>query len=136
MRCCPMVAPSGDDPKTISVRASGIEEPTESSGWILSGFDSEGMAVRLNINEIDLRADPDGLIVGRSTRKAKLILKDDSVSRAHARIALDGGLALEDLESSNGTRVNGRMLEVGELAPIEQGASIEIGAVRLTLTRS
>lgn len=130
-----MVASSGD-PRTIGASAGGVEEPTESSGWILSGFDSNGMAVRLNISEVDLRADPVGLIVGRSARKAKLILKDDSVSRAHARIALNDRLTMEDLESSNGTRVNGRRLASGEKAQIEQGAAIEIGAVRLTLTRS
>ncbi len=131
-----MVASSGENPRTIGVSASGVEEPTESSGWILSGFDSNGMAVRLNISELDLRADPNGLIVGRSAKKARLILKDDSVSRAHARITLGDRLTIEDLNSSNGTRVNDRTLAAGEKIPIEQGAAIEIGAVRLTLTRS
>lgn len=131
-----MVVSSGNNPKTISVGTGGFEEPTESTGWILSGFDSDGMAVRLNISEIDLRANPDGLIVGRSARKARLILKDDSVSRAHARIELGDRLTMEDLHSSNGTRVNNRTLAAGEKMPIEQGAAIEIGAVRLTLTRS
>lgn len=131
-----MVASSNDNPRTISVGGGGFEEATESTGWILSGFDANGMAVRLNISEIDLRANPDGLIVGRSARKARFILKDDSVSRAHARIELGDHLTLEDLDSSNGTRVNDRTLAAGEKMPIEQGAAIEIGAVRLTLTRS
>ena len=131
-----MAAPSD---KTLGkpVSASRDQEmPTESSGWILSGFDSNGMAVRLNLSEMDLRAVPEGLVVGRSARSAKLILKDDSVSRAHARIALGDRLTVEDLNSSNGTRVKGRRLEAGEMIPIAQGAAIEIGAVRLTLTRS
>lgn len=131
-----MAAPSD---KTLGkpVSASRDQEtPTESSGWILSGFDSNGMAVRLNISEMDLRAIPSGLVVGRSAKGAKLILKDDSVSRAHAKIALGDRLTVEDLNSSNGTRVGGRRLEAGEKIPIEQGAAIEIGAVRLTLTRS
>jgi len=131
-----MAAPSD---KTLGKPASASrdqEMPTESSGWILAGFDSNGMAVRLNLSEMDLRAVPEGLVVGRSARSAKLILKDDSVSRAHARIALGDRLTVEDLNSSNGTRVKGRRLEAGEMIPIAQGAAIEIGAVRLTLTRS
>lgn len=131
-----MITSSGDNPRTIGVSASGLEEQTESSGWILSGFDANGMAVRLNVSEVDMRADPDGLIVGRSARKARLILKDDSVSRAHARIAFGDHLTIEDLNSSNGTSIDGRMLAAGEKARIEQGVAIEIGAVRLTLTRS
>ncbi len=131
-----MVTSFGNNPRTIGVSASNIEEPTQSTGWILSGFDSNGMAIRLNISEVDLHADSEGLVVGRSARKATLILKDDSVSRAHARIALNDRLTVEDLNSSNGTRVNGRMLAAGEKARIEQGVAIEIGAVRLTLTRS
>jgi len=112
------------------------EEPTESGGWVLSGFDANGMAVRLNISDVDLRAADDGIVIGRSAKHCRLVLNDDSVSRRHARLAGRSPLTIEDLDSANGTVVNREMLTPGEKVPIEPGVAIEIGAVRLTLVRS
>ncbi|MEJ2121274.1 MAG: FHA domain-containing protein [Alphaproteobacteria bacterium] len=112
------------------------EEPTESGGWVLSGFDANGMAVRLNISDVDLRAADEGIVIGRSAKHCRLVLNDDSVSRRHARLAGRSPLTIEDLDSANGTVVNREMLTPGEKVPIEPGVAIEIGAVRLTLVRS
>jgi hypothetical protein len=50
----------------------------------------------------------DGIIVGRSS-EADLVLKDDNVSRKHARLfGVNGSVWLRDLGSRNGTLVNGR----------------------------
>jgi hypothetical protein len=112
------------------------EEPTESGGWVLSGFDANGMAVRLNISDVDLRSAEEGIVIGRSAKHCRLVLNDDSVSRRHARLAGRSPLTIEDLDSANGTVVNREMLTPGEKVPIEPGVAIEIGAVRLTLVRS
>jgi transcriptional regulator with PAS, ATPase and Fis domain len=50
-----------------------------------------------------------------------------SVSRKHAVLHLGGALAVEDLGSSNGTRVAGRKLAAGERARITPGEVVEIG---------
>ncbi len=51
------------------------------------------------------------LIIGRDER-CSLVIPDRQVSREHARIWLEGErYALEDLDSKNGTFVNGRELE-------------------------
>jgi len=112
------------------------EEPTESGGWVLSGFDANGMAVRLNISDIDLRTADDGILIGRNAKQCRLVLNDDSVSRRHARLSGGNPLTIEDLDSANGTVVNREALAPGQKIPIEPGVAIEIGSVRLTLVRS
>jgi len=130
---------AGGTPGTLSpMPASGYsgEEPTESGGWVLSGFDANGMAVRLNISDVDLRSADEGIVIGRNAKQCRLVLNDDSVSRRHARLSGSNPLTIEDLDSANGTVVNRQMLTPGEKMPIEPGVAIEIGAVRLTLVRS
>jgi outer membrane biosynthesis protein TonB len=129
----------GRTPDTLAAMpASGYggEEPTESGGWVLSGFDANGMAVRLNISDVDLRSAEEGIVIGRNAKYCRLVLNDDSVSRRHARLSGSNPLTIEDLDSANGTVVNREMLAPGQKVPIEPGVAIEIGAVRLTLVRS
>lgn len=73
-------------------------------------------------------------VVGRS-RSCDVRLVDDAVSRRHARVTVRGGCwTIEDLGSSNGTWVNGRPLDRGELRP---GDVVELGTAvaRLVATR-
>jgi anti-anti-sigma factor len=56
------------------------------------------------------------------------------VSRVHAWIGLkDGRLVLEDLGSTNGTEVNGRVRR-SEVVPLHSGARVSIGSGRFELT--
>lgn len=61
-----------------------------------------------------------------------LVLADDSVSKTHARLEfiLDGW-RLTDLESTNGTTVEGVRLAPGVPTPLAYGSSVRFGAVRL-----
>jgi S-DNA-T family DNA segregation ATPase FtsK/SpoIIIE len=70
-------------------------------------------------------------VIGRDD-ECDLVLDDDKVSRRHAALTLtDGGATLEDLDSANGTFVNGRRIhEPTELRP---GDLIRLGAVILKL---
>jgi len=53
----------------------------------------------------------DGMIIGRAT-EADVQLSDERVSRRHAAVHLDEDtVAIEDLGSANGTRVNGRQID-------------------------
>jgi two-component system, NtrC family, response regulator AtoC len=56
-----------------------------------------------------------------------------SVSRRHARIQLSEGATIEDLGSSNGTRLDGRLLEVGKSAYLRTGSLVELGDVLILL---
>lgn len=61
-----------------------------------------------------------------------IVLKLKTVSGYHCRIAIqDGKYVLQDLDSTNGTRVNG---EVIKESVIEPGMTIEISTVKLTVT--
>jgi len=74
----------------------------------------------------------DGLVpfdIGR-TKEAGLVLDDPEVSRRHARFELrDGIVFLRDLESSNGTFLNGR--KVTEPIEIRVGDEIDVGRTRV-----
>lgn len=56
-------------------------------------------------------------------------LDDPSVSRRHARMSERGGRwSIEDLDSTNGVKVNGRRVRTAELA---DGDRVELGGIRL-----
>ncbi len=61
----------------------------------------------------------------------RIVLSDPSVSRAHARIEVgDGGVAIVDLGSTNGTVINGHRLRSGR-AGLRAGDRIRLGTVLL-----
>jgi len=68
-------------------------------------------------------------VIGRHA-DCDLTLDDSSVSREHARIVrLTQGHIVEDLGSTNGTRVNGRKID--ETVVLHSGDTLQIGAVEL-----
>ena len=59
-----------------------------------------------------------------------LVLADDSVSAVHARLEFDaGGWRLTDLESTNGTAVEGVRLAPGVPTPVHPGMTVRFGGV-------
>jgi serine phosphatase RsbU (regulator of sigma subunit) len=73
------------------------------------------------------------LTIGR-TSPSELILDGGTVSRRHCQFdALDGGIILTDLGSTNGTFVNGE--RIGDPVVLEDGARITVGAHALTYHR-
>jgi len=73
------------------------------------------------------------LVIGRSP-DADLVIADDFVSSTHARIVPIGdGVALEDLDSTNGTTLNGQ--PVTRSMPIAPGDMIALGTNRLKVVR-
>jgi diguanylate cyclase (GGDEF)-like protein len=69
------------------------------------------------------------MVVGRSP-SATLRVEEDGVSRAHAKIVLlaNGGAQVVDLDSRNGTYVNGARVKV---APLSDGDKIQIGTTTI-----
>lgn len=71
--------------------------------------------------------------IGRSSR-SNVRLLDSSVSRHHAHVAFRGGCwTIEDLDSRNGTYVNGIRISRSTLRP---GDAVSFGHVSAHLTRS
>jgi len=72
----------------------------------------------------------DGLRIGRNDDN-DVAIADGRVSRHHARIVADGGgFAIEDLQSSNGTFVDGASVKHARLHP---GATIVVGETVLEI---
>lgn len=70
-------------------------------------------------------------VIGRS-RESDVVVRDATVSRAHALVAVAAGrVTLQDLGSSNGTMVNGERVQ-GETA-LSAGDQLRLGRVRMTL---
>jgi pSer/pThr/pTyr-binding forkhead associated (FHA) protein len=92
-----------------------------------------GPKARVLINpdrEIDLSRTA-ATSIGRDASNA-VVLDDKQVSRHHARITYDrGDFWIEDLHSTNGTRVNGEPIGQQKLANYDR---IELGDVILTFT--
>jgi len=61
-----------------------------------------------------------------------VLLDEPSVSRRHARFIVDGdSVSVEDLQSTNGTLVNGR--KKAGAVPLQAGDTIKIGSVKARL---
>lgn len=118
-------------------RGGGPAPRDELTTWLLAGFDDAGHTVRLEVTDKELdEAGDEGVIVGRNPQMARLVLSDDSVSRRHARLRRKGGmLVVEDLDSANGTIVNGERLVANRGFACKRGATIQFGGVTLTLSR-
>lgn len=73
-----------------------------------------------------------GVLLGRNP-ECTLILDDDYASGRHARVYYDGSWYVEDLESTNGTFVNGD--RITEPIRLNEGTQVRIGATVLELRR-
>jgi predicted component of type VI protein secretion system len=73
---------------------------------------------------------PRGAILGRS-RDCDVVLEDSSVSRQHAQLRPQGECdwTIEDLGSTNGVRVNGRVLR--GVRVLRDGDRIELGSTEM-----
>ena len=86
------------------------------------------ICVSSNLLSQEWIVDKPEMIAGRADSN-EIFINHSSVSRRHARFFLEGGRCLvEDLESSNGVRVNGR--KYGKAA-LHEGDLVDLGHVRL-----
>lgn len=59
---------------------------------------------------------------------------ESGVGRRHARLAVEGGqLVIEDLDSTNGTLLNGQKLAARQLQPLKDGDQIQLGKLVLRI---
>jgi pSer/pThr/pTyr-binding forkhead associated (FHA) protein len=122
-----------DPPSAISTKStpsgrSDIGGP----GIILSGFDNNRKKIWLYFPQSDLdRASDRGLAIGREYSLTDLAFNDQSISARHARIMFQSGkFELEDLNSTNGTLLDGIRLVPFTPKELHTGASIELGSAR------
>ena len=71
-------------------------------------------------------------VVGRDPG-ADFVIEDAAASRRHFQVVSQGGrYRLEDLESTNGTRLNGRRTKGG---PLSDGDRIQVGSTEITFVQ-
>ena len=99
----------------------------------LRGRDIQGLSYDIAFNDADFRRCGGRLVIGRNNDLSQLHLSHDSVSRQHATLLWQGGTVhVEDRNSGNGTKVNGRVLTVGSPpCPLQPGDKLSLGEVDL-----
>lgn len=66
-------------------------------------------------------------LIGKQERLVDQVIREETVSRLHVRIdRAEGKYTLTDLNSTNGTSINGRKLEANETVEIKIGDRVEI----------
>jgi pSer/pThr/pTyr-binding forkhead associated (FHA) protein len=104
----------------------GVDSRTSEPVHLLLLLDDNAPPRRISLHSLPA-------IIGRNP-PADVILEGTTVSRRHCRFELQNGqLHVNDLGSTNGTFVNGA--RVTEATPLEEGATIGVGAYRLRYHR-
>ena len=104
---------------------------------MLSGRDGAGHPIRLVFGDTELSQAYLGIAVGRHPALCERVIDDPSVSRRHLRIGMaEGRPFVEDLNSLNGTLVDG--VEVPQFEPVAlaAGQQLMLGRVVLEVARS
>lgn len=107
--------------------------PTRAVRMCLRGRDLTGRSYEIPFSESDFQRHGGTLVIGRSYDSSQLILSHDSVSRQHATLSLvNGQVHAGDRNSSNGTKLNGRILSAGSPpAPLHHVDKLSLGEVDL-----
>lgn len=95
----------------------------------------DGSRIALKIPAMALNLQKGGAVIGRNPQYAAFVINHPSISQRHCRLFVDDGvLQVEDLQSTNGTILNG----AGRLAApsqISHGDTLALGEVTLTLRK-
>lgn len=84
---------------------------------------------------IELLQDTELFIIGRNSESCNATVSDPRVSRRHAAIGvLDGVAFIEDLDSTNGTFVNG--VQRRQRHPLADGDTIRVGRTEAVFRQS
>jgi len=100
---------------------------------ILEGQDNTGKPFTLSIPALAL-GDPAGVVLGRSPADSEFIIDHDEISREHTRLTYTyDRLYAEDLDTLNGTTVNGNALQPREKVLLQDKDRLQIGPLILTV---
>ncbi len=94
---------------------------------LLEGRDNTGKSFVLSIPALALSS---GVTLGRSPANSEFIVDHEAISREHIRLTYtDGYLYAEDMNTTNGTRINGRLLNPYEQVVLQNNDQLQIGPV-------
>ena len=98
---------------------------------------TKGVRERVVVRDTGLEPAAGGFVVGSHAPLVDDIVTHPTVSRRHARVTREGGrFHLEDLNSSNGTRVNGVPLDPFSPRAIAPGDDVQLGDMAVLSVQS
>lgn len=98
------------------------------------GTDLSGRKFGFDLEFDRLLKSREGFVIGRDFGRCDVVLSHPTVSRRHARLVLAKNvLQIEDLGSTNGTSVDGAVVEPGTSLPLQAGARLRIGDIELAV---
>ena len=117
----------------VARRRAKDRHADEFPSLFLHGKDDKRRDVAVRVPGRSIAAE-DGAIVGRSPRVSAIVIDHESVSRRHFRLSASGEhVQIEDLNSTNGTTVDGVRLVPGKAMSLAHGAAVGIGPLTLTV---
>ena len=94
------------------------------------GTDSAKTKHSFEVTLEKLMSRSDGMVIGRAADQCDFVIAHPTVSRRHARLRVAGeALQVEDLGSTNGTRIGEQMLKAGEPMTLHAGDKLTLGEV-------
>ena len=101
----------------------------------LTGFDARGRPVTLMLSRDELDTQQGGFTVGRHPLLVDHVLDGDRLSKRHARFSGgNGSVFVEDLNSSNGTSINGTACSPFQPMQIRPGDTVDVGDIALRVS--
>ena len=100
--------------------------------------DKAGYMLKSSDNTVeDIKISYFPFIIGKQERICDYIIKSEMVSRLHLRIDKDRGekFSIRDLNSLNGTKLEGRLLDNEEVAELSLGNEVEIADLRYVFVK-
>lgn len=121
------LANAGGNPRQ-DARAPVVQSSSKGSSLILDGYGPDRQRYRLVISADELYRGE--VVIGREPDNRNYAINDDSVSRRHCVFYAQGyNLFIREINSTNGTFVDGRQLAAGESVLLRNGADIKLGKV-------
>lgn len=115
----------------------GRSGPPLAEGWSLEGADGEGRDIRLVFGEDELAKAYPGLTIGRHPQLCQRTIDDPTVSHRHLRVGLRSGvLFAEDINSLNGTLLDGQELMPFQAVVLREDQTLTLGRSILRVRRT
>ena len=110
--------------------------PVLEGGWVLTGSRGDGAPIKLVFGETELARAYLGVTVGRHPALCERVIDDPGISRRHLRVGIaEGRLFAEDLNSLNGTALDGEAILPFQPVPLSPDQVLALGQVVLTVSR-
>ncbi|PIW26886.1 MAG: hypothetical protein COW30_12970 [Rhodospirillales bacterium CG15_BIG_FIL_POST_REV_8_21_14_020_66_15] len=122
-------------PPQEPAKARDLVPPSPDADWLVSGSDGQHRPVRFEFSARAADAAGGNMVIGRDVNLCDLVVDSETLSARHLRLIIaDGGLQVEDLGSTNGSRAGGRPLPPFAPERLPPGVTLELGDTRLTVT--